>query len=340
MSSRGIYTLANDVVCDQLIALLNSIETNVDRDLPVCIIPYDDRLEKVRQELKNRPNVTIFEDRESIQRWEDFAREVWTAHSRASDSKMSRPKWFNGHLQRKFVAFDGEFDEFVFYEADNLAMKPVTDVFEKLSNYDFIFDDWEHRKATPVAALNIPLIEKASAYKESDIRPKIHDASFFASKKGFFSPDELANLKEKLIDKKEVEWINAIGWWDDVFLFNYLTLRCDRPIYNFTLSPNGQERTGNCADKDPFVSIDNVLYNEQGLKPIHRIHYMNYSSADFARLCRGEDANIRYKDTFLYYRFLKEPDRRPSNLIPPSLGTKFNRILQKAVQKISRTLAN
>jgi hypothetical protein len=340
MPSRGIYTLANDVVCDQLIALLNSIETNVARDLRVCIIPYDDRLEKVRQELKNRPNVTIFEDRESIQRWDDFAREVWTAHSRASDSKMSRPRWFNGHLQRKFVAFDGEFDEFVFYEADNLAMKSVTDVFEKLSSYDFIFDDWEHRKATPVAALNIPLIEKAGAYKESEIRSKIHDASFFASKRGFFSPDELANLKEKLIDKKEVEWINGIGWWDDVFLFNYLTLRCDRPIYNFTLSPSAQERTGNCADKDPFVSIDNVLYNEQGLKPIHRIHYMNYSSADFARLCRGEDANIRYKDTFLYYRFLKEPDRRPSHLTPPSLGTKFNRILQKAVQKISRTLAN
>lgn len=340
MSLRGIYTLANDVVYDQLVALLNSIESNVSPDLPICIIPYDERLDKVKQELKNRPNVTIFDNQESIERWENFADEVWSAHSRANESKMTRPRWYKGHLQRKFVAFDGEFDEFVFYEADNLAMKPVDGVFNKLQKYDFVFDDWEHRKETPFAALNIPLIEESTSYQESDIRPTIHDASFFASKKGFFSPNELESLKEKLILQKEVEWINKIGWWDDVFLFNYLTFRCDRPIYNFTLSPNGQDRTGNCADTDPFVEMNNILYNEQGLKPIHRIHYMNYSSKDFARLCEGEDADIRYKDIFLYYRFMKQPELKPTQLIPPNSLTKINRFLQKASQKISRTLAN
>ncbi|MBF2018954.1 MAG: methionine synthase [Hydrococcus sp. C42_A2020_068] len=339
MPSKGIYTLANDVVYDQLVALINSIEANVSSDLPICIIPYDDRLEKVKQEIKNRPNLILFEKQESIQRWEDFAREVWNAHSRAKESKINRPRWYNSHLQRKFVAFDGDFDEFVFYEADNLAMKPVDGVFKKLQEYDFVFDDWEHKKATSVAALNISLIEASTSYRETDIRPKIHDASFFASKAGFFSPQELLELKEKLIEHKEVEWINGLGWWDDVFLFNYLTFRCDRPLYNFTLSPDGRDRTGNCADKDPFVNIDNVLYNEQGLKPIHRIHYMNYSSSDFARLCRGEDADIRYKDIFLYYRFLKQPELRPARLIPPSLLTKVNRFLQKAAQKISRMLA-
>jgi hypothetical protein len=339
MPSQGIYTLANDVVFDQLVALLNSIEVNVSSDLPICIIPYDERLEKVKQELKNRPNVTLFDNQESIQRWEDFASEVWATHPRANESKMTRPRWYKGHLQRKFVAFDGDFDEFVFYEADNLAMKSVNNVFEKLQDYDFVFDDWEHRKPTPVAALNISLIEASTSYREADIRPKIHDASFFCSKKGFFSSGELSKLKEKLIEKREVEWINGIGWWDDVFLFNYLTFRCDRPIYNFTLSPDGKDRTGNCADKDPFVTIDNVLYNEQGLKPIHRIHYMNYSSRDFARLCQGEDADIRYKDIFLYYRFLKQPELRPQTLTPPNSLTKVNRLLQKAAQKISRTFA-
>lgn len=338
MPSRGIYTLANDVVIDQLIALLNSIEVNVSPDLPICIIPYDDRLEQVREELKNRPNVSLFENQESIQRWETFADEVWTAHPREQESKMTRPRWYRGHLQRKFVAFDGDFDEFAFYEADNLAMKPVDGVFEKLQEYDFVFDDWEHKKATPVAALNIPLIEASTSYKEADIRPKIHDASFFGSKKGFFSPSELSDLKEKLIAKREVEWINGIGWWDDVFLFNYLTFRCDRPLYNYTLSPNGQDRTGNCADRDPFVNVNNVLVNEQGLKPIHRIHYMNYSSKDFARLCLGEDADIRYKDIFLHYRFLKQPDLKPKQLTQPNSLTKINRFLQKATQKITRTL--
>ena len=59
MVSQGIYTLANDVVSDQLIALLNSIEIHVSSSLPICIIPYDDRLDKVKSEIKNRPNLSL-----------------------------------------------------------------------------------------------------------------------------------------------------------------------------------------------------------------------------------------------------------------------------------------
>ena len=339
MDAYGIYTLANDTVYEQLIALLNSIEANVSPDIPVCIIPYNDRLDKVKQELKNRPKVTLFDNWDSIQRWEEFAHQVWAAHPRASKSRLSRPNWYKGHLQRKFVAFDGIFEQFVFYEADNLAMKPVDDVWEKLKDYDFVFDDWEHKKPTPVAALNIPLIEASTPYREADIRPKIHDASFFASKQGFFNQQELLDMTDKLIEQREVEWINQHGWWDDVFLFNYMTFRCDRPLYNFTLSPDSKDRTGNCADADPFVNIDNVLYNEQGLKPIHRIHYMNYSSADFTRLCQGEDVDIRYKEEFLYYRFLKEPEKKPKVLKSPSQLTKINRKWQKITRKIQLTIS-
>ncbi|MEA5533688.1 Npun_R2821/Npun_R2822 family protein [Crocosphaera sp. XPORK-15E] len=339
METKGFYILANDVVYDQLIALLNSIEINVSQELPICIIPYDNRLDKVKSEIKNRPNLTLFDNQESINRWEEFADKVWAAHPRNRESKATRPRWYKGHLQRKFVAFDGEFDHFVFYEADNLAMKPVDDVFEKLNNYDFVFNDWEHRKPTETAALNIPLIEKSGCYTDAEVRPKIHDASFFGGKKGLFPSQELAELENKLINQREVEWINSIGWWDDVFLFNYLTLRCERPIYNFTQSPNGQERTGNCADRDPFVNIDNVLYNEQGLKPIHRIHYMNYSSADFVRLCQGEDVNICYQDIFLHYRFLKNPEQKPTQLVPANSLTKATRKFQGIVSKIKRTIS-
>ena len=121
-----------------------------------------------------------------------------------------------------------------------------------------------------------------------------------------------------------------------LFLFNYLTLRCDRPLFNFTLSPNGQDRTGNCADADPFVNVNNVLYNKDGLKPIHRLHYMNYSATKFTQLCQGEDVDIRYKEEFLYYRFLKQPDLKPKQLKPPSMATKTNRFIKKAVSKIKR----
>ena len=62
----GIYILANDVVFDHLVALLNSLEVNGAKDIPVCIIPYDDRMEKVRVEIAIRHNVTLFENTDSI----------------------------------------------------------------------------------------------------------------------------------------------------------------------------------------------------------------------------------------------------------------------------------
>ncbi|MEH2263712.1 Npun_R2821/Npun_R2822 family protein [Nostoc sp.] len=336
MDSFGIYTLANDVVFDQLVALLNSIEVNISADIPICIIPYNDQLDLVRQEVNARKNVILFDNWDVIQRWEEFAHQVWAAQSSKKETKLSRSSWYKSHLQRKFVGFEGIFDKFVFYDSDSLAMKPLNNVIDKLETYDFIFDDWEHVKNEAVAALNIPVIEQTGLYTEADIRSKLHCSSFFGSKRGLFTVKEIQTMKERLITHREVEWIN--GWWDDAFLFNYMTLRCDRPLFNFTLSPNGEDRTGNCANADPFVNINNVLYNQDGLKPIHRIHYMSYSSRDFAQLSQGQDVNICYANEFLYYRFLKQPEQRPKELRPPSIIAKTNKFFNKTINKIQRAM--
>ncbi|MEM1368890.1 MAG: Npun_R2821/Npun_R2822 family protein [Cyanobacteria bacterium P01_H01_bin.15] len=343
MPTRGIYTLANDVVFDQLIALLNSIEKNVGSKLPICVIPYDDRLEKVKQGIAEYPQVSLFSDQTSLRRWDEFATEIWNAHPEESNPTRTRPKWYTGRprwyrgkLQRKLCAFDGEFDVFAFYEADNLAMCSLERLFEKLETYDYVFDDWEHTKSLEHAALDIPLMEKASFYTEEDIRPKLHCGSFWGSKKGFFSPDELQLYRKRLLEHREVEWINGNGFWDDVYLFNYLTFLSGRKQFNFTLSDKFSDKTGNIAGVDPFVQQNNVLFNEQGHKPIHRIHYMNYSSRDFARLCQGEDTKIRYQDVFLYYRYLHQPQIRPQTLHPPTLLTKADRFRELVWQRLKR----
>lgn len=331
----GIYTLANDIVYDQLVALLNSIRTNVDSSIPICIIPYDQRLEKVKKEIDLRPNVSLFPNSASINRWENFAREFVASHPEAKKSRESHPRWSQGKLHRKFTAFDGPFQKFVFFDGDSLAMKSVTDIFDKLETFDFVFDDWEYVKSQSKAALNIPLIESTGQFSESQIRPKLHCSSFWGSKQGIFDVEELANLQEKITKQGEASWVSNHGWWDDAFLFNYMTLRSERPLFNFTLSPNGQDRTGNCANSDPFVNVDEVLYNQEGLKPIHRIHYMGYSSIDFTRLCQGEDVDIRYRDIFLHYRFLEHPEQCPSVLKQPSLLKKTSRLFNKVMKKVS-----
>ena len=106
METFGIYTLANDIVFDQLVALLNSIEANVGCDIPVCIIPFDNRLDRVKQEVSLRSNVSLFEDMSSIERWENFARRFASVHPEAIKTQHSHPRWYGGKLHRKFVAFD------------------------------------------------------------------------------------------------------------------------------------------------------------------------------------------------------------------------------------------
>lgn len=334
MTSRGIYTLANDAVFDQLVALLNSIEVNVSPDIPVCVFPYDRNLERTHSEIEKRPNVFLFEDESAMQRWDDLANRVWAAHPRAK--RPGGTAWYGGHVHRRYAAFQGVFDKFVSYDADTLAMKPLDDVFAKLDTYDFVFDDWEHRKSVDAAALDIPYLESLGKYTESDIRPKLHCGSFFGSKRGVFSWDDVDEMERRLVDEKEILWVNERGWWDDSFLYNYFTLWRDRPMFNYTQSENGRDRTGNCADADPFVNIDNVLYNEQGQKPIHRIHYMNVSSSEFKRLCQGEDVSIPHRDVFLYYRFLKEPENRPKTFHPPSPQVKLERKLQAVLKKLTK----
>ncbi|BCX09192.1 MAG: hypothetical protein KatS3mg066_3051 [Fischerella sp.] len=91
MKTVGIYTLANDAVYDQLVALLNSIERNISPDIPVCIIPYNQQLKLITEEIKSRPNVSLFENWESIQRWDNFVNQVWDAHPRTQESRLTRP---------------------------------------------------------------------------------------------------------------------------------------------------------------------------------------------------------------------------------------------------------
>jgi hypothetical protein len=339
MKIFGIYTLANDVVYDQLVALLNSIERNISPEIPVCIIPYNQQLDLIAEEIKSRANVSLFEDWESIQRWDEFVNQVWDAHPRAKESQLTRPGWYKGFVHRKFAAFDGDFERFIFYDADSLVMKPINDVLTKLDRYDLVFDDWEHAKPEAATDINLELAQSATNIAEAQLRSRIHCNSFFGSHQGLFGSDELNNLMHHLIEKREVAWINKKFWWSSSALFNYMTIDSKYSIFNYTLSSNGQDKTGNCANADSFVNIDNILYNQEDLKPIHRIHYMSYPASDFARLCCGEDVNIRYQEEFLYYRFLKQPEQKPQQLKPPTVTAKTNQLIKKVMKKIKRTIA-
>lgn len=109
---NGIYTLANDQVFDQTVALLNSIETHLGRDFPVLICPYDDRVERLAAEVATRPSVDIFRDRAIIDRWDHFCQQAWDLHPNAAErwSAIGSSPYYRFGTHRRFVAFDGPFD--------------------------------------------------------------------------------------------------------------------------------------------------------------------------------------------------------------------------------------
>lgn len=98
--SRGIFVLANDRVYDSFVAFLNSVEVNIGEGVDVCVIPYDKQIDKVKKEIENRPAVRIFQNIDSMKRWDGFANEVWSAHPISRKWWVARPWMFRKNLIR------------------------------------------------------------------------------------------------------------------------------------------------------------------------------------------------------------------------------------------------
>ncbi len=330
---NGIYTFANDVVYDQLVALLNSIEANVDPSIPVCIIPYDGQLEQVRSEIDKRSNITLFENTESISYWENFAFRTWGAHRKAQQVWKERG-WSDTYRlerHRKLCCLDGEFDKFVYFDADTLALSSLDCVFEKLNQFDWVTYDFQH-------CSDFNYIVDCSEPKLFDLFSSEHLAShlfcsgWFASKKGVFDRARLSELLKKL-ESGESE---VMAWRDsDQAVLNYLVLRSGISYHNFAFDADA---TG-CHWMSQFDEKDHLLYDKD--QRLTYLHYMSLSSSKFKQLCAGMDIELPYRDLFLYYRYLKSPSERPATLIAAkesqSMQQWINRKIGNLKHKLRRT---
>jgi hypothetical protein len=321
----GIYTLANDVVYDQLVALLNSIEANASRKIPVCVIPYNEQLDRVKAEIAARDNVTLFEDYDSIARWEDFGSRIWKAHPRALKlwQEYGLPENYRIERHRKLCCLDGPFDKFIFFDGDTLLMKPLDDVYQKLDEYDWIANDYQY-KSDLNYIFDWSEDKLEHIFNRKNVRNHIFCSGWFASKKNIFDDTTLAKLLENL----EAGEADALAWADsDQTVLNYLVLRSGISYYNYA---SHGAATG-CHWNSKFDVVDNILY-DQG-QPLTYIHYMSVSSSDFVRLCSSEDVDIPYRDVFLYYRYLKSPDKRPQSFIRPNLLMRLQRFTNSFIQQ-------
>lgn len=319
----GICTLANDLVCDRVIALINSIEAIAGKDLPICIYPYDDNIAKLAYAISNRSNVKLYDDRDSIARWDEFARDVWQAHPTAHKLwQQAKSNYYYGGTHRRFCAFDGPFDRFLYINADTLLMNSVELIFNLLEYHDCVAYDFQHKDPNRVYSVNSLKLE--AVFDDLRIAREIFAADFYAAKRNLFNATQRAELLNYLrAGEAEILYPYAPART----LINYMMMRSQYSIGNLALSLPKDQITGYRIDDRHFVNLNNLLY-DQG-KRLTYLKYTGLSSNLFAQVCRGENIDFPYRDLFLYYRYLHEPENRPHFITrakpynqPPSITQK------------------
>ena len=325
----GICTLANDRVCDQAIALLNSIEVILGKDFPVCIYPYDDNLEQLAAAIAYRPQVEIYRDRDSMAAWDAFAKAAWDTHPNAFQqwSNAGSKSYHRFGTHRRYCAFDAPFDRFLYMDADTLLLDDPSPIFQQLESNDCIVYDFQFKDLTHVYDINSPKLKQVFPPERLD--REIFCSGLYGSKRGEFPPEKRDWLVDRL-KAGEAEILYPMA--PDQTLINYMMMRSDKSIYNLALELPSDRITGCCVTSPHFQSRDNLVY-DKGNRLIY-LHYIGISSRFFARLCQGENIDFPYRDIFLHYRYLHEPEKRPKLSGKPKLYNAKPSFFQKVKQKL------
>lgn len=317
---QGICTLGNDVVYDQIVALLNSIDANSGSEIPVCVFPFDDRLERLRPEIARRPNVSLYDNQEIINHWDQFM----AGASPASNNKKYR--LYGAH--RRFCGFNGLFERFVYMDADTLLMSPLDFIFNKLDEYDCVVYDFQHFEPERIYNLKSPKLTQV--FPQELIDSQIFCSGFYATKRGLFDQEKCKELLSYLQEGGELEILYPKG---DQPVLNYMFMRSGIPIYNFGYDLPKTIRTGNSVTSSHFEEKDHILYDKGNR--LTYFHYIGIMPSVMEAVCKGKNVDFPYRDVFLHYRYLHEPKKRPTFNTPgipytavsqPSL---FKRILRK-----------
>ena len=305
--ARGIYVLANDAMRHQLVALLNSLRAHDDLHLPVCILPYDAATGEIARELRAYPNVFLWNDTETLAHWEQFANAAWALHPRAMthwQTKYGTRAVYRLAMHRRFAAFDGPFERFLYLDADTLVLDSLQFVFDALEENELVMYDDQYRAPQHVFDMTSPRVYER--FGRERVHASIFCAGFFASRRAVWNAERQARVLKQLADgDAEMLYVNG----PDQSLLNYAALALSLRMHNFyrAAPPAGRIRT--CASVEGLREKNHRVYERGRRLPF--LHYIGIPAWAFNRLCDGEDVRFPYRETFLYYRYLDTSHARP-----------------------------
>ena len=238
----GICTLGNDVVYDQLVALLNSIEAIQGPEVPVCVYPYNDNTEKIKAEIAKRPNVELYSDRKSIEKWDKFVRDVWDTHPTARQrwSEVGSRYYHRIGTHRRYAAFDGPFERFIYMDADTILMSPLDRIFQQLNQNDWVIYDFQYKDLTHVYDVSSTKMKKL--FTSERLASEVFCSGFYGSKKDIFDAEKRDWLLSKFQDG-EAEVLYPMA--PDQTILNYMVMRLNLKVNNLAISLSPNEITGN-----------------------------------------------------------------------------------------------
>lgn len=305
-AERGVVTSANDAMFHQLVALLHSIEANWSPRIPVCVVPYDDAVDRVRRLAEAHPQVVWWEDEDLLARWEGFAEAAWKTHPTALDAweaKWGARRVHRMGMHRRLAAFEGPFERFLYLDADMLVLAPLDFLLDRLDGCELVVHDDQYRAPRHVFDLASPRLHEV--FPEERIAGEVFCAGLFASRRGVLGPER----REAVLRGLEAgDAAILYPWAPDQSLLNYAVLKCGIDAVNlYREGPEKRART--CATVPGLVERRHHLFDGGVRVPF--LHYIGIPAWAANAVCEGRNVAFPYRDLLLHYRFLRDPGARP-----------------------------
>ncbi len=303
---RGIYITANDRFLNLSIALLNSIR-HYDPDIPVTLIPYDDKAQEVAEYLGEHYHVKLYSDLEQIQRISDQALKIF------GDSFFARPNQF-----RKQVCWFGDYDEFLYIDTDIVVFDKIIAQLDALDQHDFLCLDYQH--CGGIKNVFTPDIFEDGVLSDEDIKG-IFNGGWWAGKKGLFDEQDLYDIFAECA--AHPNYFDFTQKTSDQPIINYMILTRLKPERRFNLVNQPGGAPGSWAGSSQFLPTGDAAL----IDPNHsnkRLHYLHWAGIRIVPGCP-------YWDIWKHYRYLNSPVVPPDSALVPkvSFGQRTRQWLKK-----------